>query len=79
MYIGTMEFSGNVLRMTDDPIIRPTTPEKVAAGIEAPTCSLSPKGGRSTYNLLGLKRNLSIGEGLGLCLYIHNGRKYVAR
>ena len=35
MYIGTMEFQGNTLRMTADPIIRPTSPGKVAAGIEA--------------------------------------------
>ncbi len=32
MYIGTMEFQGSTLRMTSDPIIRPTTPGKVAAG-----------------------------------------------
>lgn len=42
MYIGTMEFSGNVLRMTDDPIIRPTTPGR--AGISLPSASSKGRG-----------------------------------
>jgi beta-xylosidase len=61
MYIGTMEFQGNTLRMTDDPIIRPMSPGKVAQGIESYPQTL-PKvgttGGRFswhgwTYDLLG--------------------------
>ena len=61
MYIGTMEFQGNTLRMTADPIIRPTSPGKVAAGIEAHPYSSQREGttgGRFswhgwTYDLLG--------------------------
>ena len=61
MYIGTMEFQGNTLRMTDNPIIRPMSPGKVAQGIESypqtPT-KVGTTGGRFswhgwTYDLLG--------------------------
>lgn len=61
MYIGTMEFQGNTLRMTDDPIIRPMSPGKVAQGIESYPQTLTKvgtTGGRFswhgwTYDLLG--------------------------
>lgn len=56
MYIGTMEFTGRpnrqVLKMADDPIIRPVTSDDVTDGITGPTVE---NGQKEYYSLLGQK------------------------
>jgi len=53
MYIGTMDFNGNRLYMTDDPVIRPTTPGR--AGIGDATSGIGDKP-TAHYDLLGRRQ-----------------------
>ena len=58
MYIGTMEFVGNKLQMTDDPIIRPAKPSPLSTGemeyLPGKTLkTLETIGSPTAYSLLG--------------------------
>lgn len=74
MYIGTMEFSGNRLQLTDDPIIRPTTPGR--AGID-PVVEPSALRPRESFDLLG--RSWAESHCFTPLLSVRDGRKYLSR
>lgn len=61
MYIGTMDFAGNRLYLTDAPIIRPTTPEQASIN-GTPTDSERPV---ALYDLCGRRQ---ADPPMGLCI-----------
>ena len=67
MYIGTMEFRGNALRMTDEPVLRPTTPQKAAA-IDDESRLPETQAPTRIYDLGG-HNHLSLVQGLNILKY----------
>ena len=63
MYIGTMEFQGNKLMMTDDPIIRPTLPNSSAIQTEK-----AESHGPSAFFSLAGRRLPAVAPGLHVAL-----------